>query len=223
MINKKFGKWEVIKEIYIKKQHCKHYQCKCECGTITIIPGTTLRLSKSKQCRKCSFYKHGMSKTNIYRIWGGIISRCYNSKVKIYKYYGGRGIKVCPRWLKFENFYSDMGNRPDNLQLDRIDNNGNYEPSNCRWVTAKENNPSNKGTLKDDMPGKIFGNWKVIQRISYKPQHRYYECVCVCGTNRIITGGDLRRGRTTQCRKCKDISHRGWKERRKMNAKELRY
>lgn len=214
----RFGKWTVLKEIRIPNQHCKNYECLCDCGTLTVIPGTTLRLGKSKQCRKCSFYKHGMTATNIYKIWAGMISRCYNPKVKIYKYYGGRGIKVDERWLTFSNFYADMGDRPEDLQLDRIDNDANYSKDNCRWTTSKENNSYNKGTIKDDMPGKRFGKWIVLSKILHKQGHRYYECKCDCGTKRIISGGELRRGGTTQCIKCKNISHRGWTQRRRMLA-----
>jgi len=164
-------------------------------------------------------YRHGMSGTPTYKIWAGILSRCYNAKVKIYKYYGGRGIKVCASWLDFINFYEDMGERPNNLQLDRINNDGDYSKDNCRWVTAKENNPSNKGDLKDDMPGKRFGKYIVLHRVIKKPGHRYYLCRCDCGIEKILNGGDLRRGHSTQCINCKHNSHKNWFERYKNAAK----
>ena len=70
-----------------------------------------------------------------YQCWSGMIQRCLNPRCREFKYYGGRGITVCDRWHKFENFLADMGERPDGLSLDRIDNDGNYEPGNCHWAT----------------------------------------------------------------------------------------
>lgn len=171
---------------------------------------------------KNHFYIHGMSESTTYRIWVGIFTRCYNPNSLIYKYYGGRGIKVCDRWHSFINFYEDMGSRPCGLQIDRINNDGDYGPDNCRWVTARENNAANKGTLKDKMPGMVFGKWLVIERSVGRPGHRYYLCICKCGEKSILCGGELRRGRTTQCRECKRKSHgsihRGWSERKKVSA-----
>jgi hypothetical protein len=84
-------------------------------------------------------YIHGKRKTRAYHIWKGIKHRCLNPQSKSYKDYGGRGIIVCDRWLDFVNFYADMGDPPEGLEIDRIDNSRGYEPSNCRWVTRKAN------------------------------------------------------------------------------------
>jgi hypothetical protein len=81
---------------------------------------------------------HGLSGTPIYQAWATMIQRCENPKANQFKDYGGRGIKVCVRWHDFALFFQDMGPRPPGLTLDRIDNDGDYAPGNCRWSTRKE-------------------------------------------------------------------------------------
>lgn len=87
---------------------------------------------------KTHLHTKGRRKTSVYCRWDDMIQRCSNPKSPVYKYYGARGITVCERWEKFENFLADMGEPPKGKQLDRIDNDGNYEPGNCRWITHWE-------------------------------------------------------------------------------------
>lgn len=82
--------------------------------------------------------QNNMSRSGVYRSWYAMIARCTRPRNDKYKFYGGRGIKVCDRWLEFKNFYADMGDRPEGMSLDRINNDGNYEPGNCRWATDKQ-------------------------------------------------------------------------------------
>lgn len=124
-----------------------YWLCKCDCGNETEVRIDRLREDGSHTnscgCIKDELfvarnYKHGQSKTQTYSIWEGMKDRCNNPKSPAYCHYGGRGITVCDRWNTYENFLADMGERPERMTLDRINNNGNYEPSNCRWTTMKE-------------------------------------------------------------------------------------
>lgn len=145
MMGRIFGKWKVIDFVGVKNK-LQRFSCKCKCGFTKTLYGSYLRAGKTKQCVTChnreiarKNIKHGYWDTSTYKIWCAMLQRCNNPKSTGYKHYGARGIKVCERWELFENFLKDMGLRPGSLTLDRIDNDGNYEPSNCRWVTHKEN------------------------------------------------------------------------------------
>lgn len=127
--------------------------CRCDCGNEVVVVGKQLRRKQTRSCgclqieiSKAVNRKHGMRGTRIYRIWSGMLDRTTNPNSKDSDRYSDRGIKVCERWLKFENFFEDMGLPPsDSHSLERKDNNGNYELANCCWATAEEqaNNRSN--------------------------------------------------------------------------------
>jgi hypothetical protein len=111
---------------------------------------------------------HGYSNTPTYRIWGGMKDRCYREKNQDYHHYGGRGIKVCDRWLGadgFVNFLADMGVRPKSMTIDRLDPNGNYEPSNCRWATRQEQTDNRRETRRYE--GKVIREWASILGMNY--------------------------------------------------------
>lgn len=98
-------------------------------------------------------YRHGHgrngNKTPTYRSWNAMLCRCTHPTNKMYHAYGGRGITVCERWMTFANFLADMGERPAGLTLDRINNDGNYEPDNCKWATRSEQNSNTRRSLKN--------------------------------------------------------------------------
>lgn len=147
LVNKKFGRLVVIKNVGSKSKNREHYWlCKCICGNIKQIKGSDLINDKIKSCgclHKEIVTKHGHNtkkgKTLTYQSWTNMKSRCLNPNYNKYKNYGGRGIEICDRWIdSFENFLQDMGERPNGTSIDRIDVNGNYEPNNCRWATDKQ-------------------------------------------------------------------------------------
>jgi len=135
--------------------------CRCDCGRTKTILGNSIRSGKTKSCG-CFIFSfnqlkvvHGMSKTSEYKTWGKMKDRCYNKNNDRYHDYGGRGIKVCDRWLEsFENFLLDMGKKPTSRHsLDRVNNNEDYSPENCRWATGIEQARNKRKTLWISMMG----------------------------------------------------------------------
>jgi len=116
--------------------------CKCDCGNTVVVKNSNLLTGNSTRCKPCASTEsatiHGMTGTRTHNSFKQMHNRCSNPKRYAAHRYIGRGIKVCERWSSFENFLADMGERPIGKTLDRINNDGNYEPSNCRWATPKE-------------------------------------------------------------------------------------
>ena len=132
-----FGRWTVLADAQGVRGR-RMFLCRCACGNESAVNGVALRNGRSKQCLACRPRRHGMHDTRTYRSWESMQARCTNPKMIKYLYYGGRGIKVCERWRSFSNFLADMGERPIGRTIDRTNNDGNYEPGNCRWATPKE-------------------------------------------------------------------------------------
>lgn len=165
LIGERFGRLTVIEEapkvVYGKATKIRWY-CRCDCGRTTITTSNNLRSGRIVSCgcnkNKDNHHRtHGLSNSRLFSIWENMKSRCKNSSVKCFKHYGGRGITVCPEWdNSFMSFYNwaVQNGYDDDLTIDRIDANGNYEPSNCRWVTQTEQIRNRRESIKVIFHGK---------------------------------------------------------------------
>lgn len=165
---RRFGRLKVLRLSGTRPYPCGKigyiWACVCECGKSLTCLGSDLRNGSSRSCG-CSRIQHGHGRKHLegkyrsetYNTWASMIQRCTNPLNGRWKDYGGRGIKICKRWLTFENFLADMGQRPSrDLSLDRYPNpNGNYEPKNCRWATRKEQQNNSRFNRRIEHNGTI--------------------------------------------------------------------
>lgn len=134
--------------------------CKCSCGIERTVRSVHLVTGHTKSCgclqREISIVvgsaskRHGHSNggSRTYNVWQAMKARCFTQTHHAYKWYGARGITVCARWMVYENFLDDMGEKPDGLSLDRINNDGNYEPGNCQWATATQQSRNRRAPVR---------------------------------------------------------------------------
>lgn len=160
-----------------------YWVCRCDCGNETIVRGDHLRTGRTRSCgclhselakqrlldRGSIHVTHGASDTRAYQVWLGMRQRCNNPNSRFFSYYGGRGIRVCERWTAFENFLADMGQPGPGETLDRVDNNGDYEPGNCRWASRREQQNNRRVNRLVTMKGEqhTIAEWARIVGIHY--------------------------------------------------------
>jgi hypothetical protein len=141
LTNQKFGRLIAMNEHGKSVSNRVTWLCQCDCGREKIVESKKLVSGHTKSCGCLNterITKHGMSRTKIYNVWHDMINRTTNPLYKRWKDYGGRGITVCEQWRKFENFYADMGGIPQDMTLERINNDEGYNPNNCKWASYHE-------------------------------------------------------------------------------------
>lgn len=164
----RFGRWTALEaselRTYASGGKIRFHECRCDCGTVQLVAASKLRSGWSQSCGCLQSERTALANTThghaigngsrVYNIWCKMIARCTNPRLKEYENYGGRGITVCARWLSsFENFLADMGEPLEELQIDRLNNNGNYEPGNCAWRTRVEQARNRRDNLKITIDG----------------------------------------------------------------------
>lgn len=181
LTGKRFGRLTVIGKSDMQDGSGTLWDCSCSCGNVVSARSYNLRIGKTRSCgclRKTdpNNIKHGKSRTRIYGIWTNMKTRCCNPRSKAYPRYGGRGIKVCDEWTDASEFikWANESGYNDGLTLDRIDNDGDYCPSNCRWVSMKVqgNNTSRNKFFTMDGETKTLTEWCDDKGMPYKTVHK---------------------------------------------------
>lgn len=179
MIGRRFGMLTVIENAGRTKYGNIKWLCKCDCGEQSIVVGSNLKSGNTKSCgcyRVDIKKKHGLNGSRLAHCYDSMKTRCYNKNFIRYDRYGGRGIKVCDEWLNdFESFvkWALKNGYRDDLTLDRIDNDGDYEPDNCRWASKKEQANNTRTTVMIEIDGvvKPLQEWCEIYGIKQETVH----------------------------------------------------
>lgn len=172
LTGKTFGKWTVLKRLPNRKK-CRYWLCRCECGVKKSVSGSSLAKGTSTSCG-CHRKKylsdlnksHGDYGTKLYRCWASMKRRCDNKNCSAFKHYGERGITYLTEWSDYENFkqWALQSGYQDNLTIDRIDNDGDYEPDNCRWISMELQSQNRRSTVLNPEKVRYLRNtWEMIK------------------------------------------------------------
>lgn len=170
----RFGRLTAVYYISGSKSKKSKWHCVCDCGSTKEVSTGNLTNGKTKSCGCLTSelttkrnIKHGMTNKKVYKTWSAIINRCNNPNATRYENYGGRGIKVCDKWLSFLGFYEDMGDQPEGHSIERIDVDGGYSADNCIWIQNSKQ-AANKRIFKNNTSGfkgvtvsggKVIAHW----------------------------------------------------------------
>lgn len=186
IVGQKFNNLLVVERLEETQNGRYLFKCLCDCGNDKIVEGRQIKTGRVNSCgcmereaRRNAQVTHGMTYTRVYAIYSKMKLRCYNKTNKSYLDYGGRGVKICDEWLGENGFINFMNWAMENgykehLSIDRIDVNGNYEPSNCRWATIEEqaNNKRTNLFFTYNNETKTLAQWCVDLRLKYDPVHK---------------------------------------------------
>lgn len=178
-MEEKYGMLRVVSEDGINRHGKKLWRCLCDCGNVTTTVASDVRTGHTRSCG-CQKHvgngrTHGKRRTRLYAIWCNMKARCDNSANPSYHNYGGRGIAYCPQWSTFENFARDVGDPPENtLTLDRVNNNGDYEPGNVRWVSRRVQSRNTRQNVWVEIDGqtRCLYDWCRIYEIAAASVYR---------------------------------------------------
>lgn len=167
LMGRRFGRLTVVAEAPRNSSGKVRWTCRCDCGKERIAIGTLLASGK---VTSCGCKKN--ARQRLFQIWADMLARCNNPNIACWKHYGGRGIEVCAEWMKFASFkaWAETTGYSNDLTIDRIDSDGNYEPDNCRWITLYENQM--RGFEKAHNVSRRTGRWLSNEQILYILQHR---------------------------------------------------
>lgn len=200
---KVFGRLTVIAD-HGKIKGRRHWKCVCACGTLRIVDGGNLSSGNTQSCgcwqreitgesNSTHGHKRGGRSSAIYTIWCSMVSRCTNPNADHYLDYGGRGITVCKRWRKFENFLADMGERPSGLSIERRHNDKGYSRANCYWATRTEQNNNKRNNVRIRYKGEVKSLAQWADSLGFSRSTLYHRYERGWGADRMLTQRQRRR------------------------------